>query len=261
MRRRILLLACVLVLASGLSPRRARAQEVTVMAASSLTDAMRELGQAWAAKGHPAPRFVFAASSVLARQIEQGAPADIFASADEPWADYLEQRNLLVPGTRSSPLGNQLVLIAPARQPDDLPGEIALVPSVNLLPRLGPDGRIATGDPASVPVGKYAEAALRSLGIWDALAPRLARADNVRSALLLVERGEAPLGIVYSTDAAASEGVRIVGTFPEGTHPPITYPFALVRQGDQPEARALLAFLTGLEAAPVYRKLGFSIRQ
>ena len=256
MRRRFLLLACVLAFAPSL----AQAQEVTVMAASSLTDAMRELGQAWAAKGHPAPRFVFAASSVLARQIEQGAPAGIFASADEPWADYLEQRNLLVPGTRTSPLGNQLVLIAPARQPDDLPGGIALTLGANLLARLGPDGRIATGDPASVPVGKYAEAALKSLGIWDALAPRLARADNVRSALLLVERGEAPLGIVYSTDAAASEGVRIVGTFPEGTHPPITYPFALV-QGDQPEARALLAFLTGPEAAPVYRKLGFSIRQ
>ena len=259
MRRRGLLAACVLAFAPSLAS--AQAQEVTVMAASSLTDAMRELGQAWAAKGHPAPRFVFAASSVLARQIEQGAPADIFASADEPWADYLEQRNLLVPGTRSSPLGNQLVLIAPARQPDDLPGEIALKPGVNLLPRLGPDGRIATGDPASVPVGKYAEAALKSLGIWDALAPRLARADNVRSALLLVERGEAPLGIVYATDAAASEGVRVVGAFPEGTHPPITYPFALVKQGDRPEGRALLAFLTGPEAAPTYRKLGFSIRQ
>ena len=260
MRRRILLLACVVALASGFSPRLGWAQEITVMAASSLTDAMRELGQAWAAKGHPAPRFVFAASSVLARQIEQGAPADIFASADEPWADYLEQRNLLVPGTRSSPLGNQLVLIAPARQPDDLPGEIALAPGVNLLPRLGPDGRIATGDPASVPVGKYAEAALKSLGIWDAVAPRLARADNVRSALLLVERGEAPLGIVYATDAAASEGVRVVVTFLEGTHPPITYPFALV-QGGHPEARALLSFLTGPEAAPAYRKLGFSVRQ
>ncbi len=245
---RIMLLVALL----WFTPARA---EVTVMAAASLTDALRELGQAWATQGHAPPRFVFAASSTLARQIEQGLPADIFASADEPWADYLQQRNLLVPGTRMSPLGNHLVLIAPA----DQPGEVTLTPGVDLLARLGPDGRLATGDPASVPVGKYAEAALRSLGAWDAVAPRLARAENVRAALLLVERGEAPLGIVYATDAAASSGVRIVGTFPDGSHPPITYPFALVH--DTPEARALLAFLTGPEAAPVYRRLGFTARE
>ncbi len=227
------------------------------MAAASLTDAMKELGAAWAAHGHPVPRFVFAASSALARQIEQGAPAGIFASADEPWADYLQERNFLVPGTRSSLLGNQLVLIAPA----DQPGEVALTPGVDLLARLGPSGRIATGDPASVPVGKYAQAALTSLGIWGKVAPRLARAENVRAALLLVERGEAPLGIVYATDAAASEGVRVMGTFPEDTHPPVTYPFALLKGGDTQEARALLAFLVGPDAAPTYRKLGFSVRQ
>jgi molybdate transport system substrate-binding protein len=255
MRRRFLLFAwaCALIW----SPSLARAQEVTVMAASSLTDAMKELGAAWAAQGHPVPRFVFAASSTLARQIEQGAPAGIFASADEPWADYLQERNLLVPGTRSSPLGNRLVLIAPA----DQPGDVALTPGVDLLARLGPSGHIATGDPASVPVGKYAQAALTSLGIWDKVAPRLARAENVRAALLLVERGEAPLGIVYATDAAASKGVGVVGTFPEDTHPPVTYPFALLKGGDTPEARALLAFLAGPDAAPTYRKLGFSIRQ
>ncbi len=255
MRRRFLLLAWACALAW--SPSLARAQEVTVMAAASLTDAMKELGAAWAAQGHPAPRFVFAASSALARQIEQGAPAGIFASADEPWADYLQERNLLVPGTRSSPLGNQLVLIAPA----DQPGDVALTPGVDLLARLGPSGRIATGDPASVPVGKYAQAALISLGIWDKVAPRVARAENVRAALLLVERGEAPLGIVYATDAAASKGVRVVGTFPEDTHPPVTYPFALLKGGDTPEARALLAFLAGPDAAPTYRKLGFSVRK
>lgn len=246
----------VLVVLLALAPTLARAQEVTVMAASSLTDAFRELGAAWAAQGHPPPRFVFAASSALARQVEQGAPADIFASADEPWADYLQERSLLVPGTRTSPLGNRLVLIAPA----DQPGDVALAPGVDLLARLGPAGRIVTGDPASVPVGKYAQAALTALGVWDQVLPRLARAENVRAALLLVERGEAPLGIVYATDAAASRGVRVAGTFPEATHPPITYPFALLPHGDQPEARALLAFLTGPEAAPVYRKLGFSVR-
>ncbi len=261
MRRRLMLLvACTLAFAPALSPTLARAQEVTVMAAASLTDAMRELGAAWVARGHPAPRFVFAASSALARQVEQGVPAGIFASADEPWADYLEQRGLLVPGTRRSPLGNQLVLIAPA----DQPGDVALAPGTDLgadlLARLGPAGRIATGDPASVPVGKYAQAALTSLGVWGQVAPRIARAENVRAALLLVERGEAPLGIVYATDAAASRGVRVVGTFPEGSHPPITYPFALLKAGDTPEAQALLAFLTGPEAAPAYRRLGFAVR-
>lgn len=236
-------------------PLAVHAQE-TVMAAASLTDAMKELAPAWAAKGNAASRFSFGASSALARQIEQGAPADIFASADEPWADYLQARDLIVAGTRSSPLGNTLVLIAPANQP----GTIIIAPGVDLLTRLGPQGRIATGDPAGVPVGKYAQAALEHLGIWAAVAPRLARTDTVRAALLLVERGEAPLGIVYATDAAASKGVRIVGTFPEDSHPPITYPFALTKHGDTPQGRALLAFLTGPEAAPVYRRLGFVVR-
>ena len=256
MRRSVLLLAASLVLApGGLST--AWAQDVTVMAAASLTEAMKELGAAWAARGHPAPRFSFGASSALARQIEQGAPADIFASADEPWADYLQQRDFLVNATRSSPIGNVLVLIAPA----DQPGEVVLGPDADLLARLGANGRLATGDPASVPVGKYAEAALRTLGLWDQVAPRLARAENVRAALLLVERGEAPLGIVYATDAASSKGVRVVGRFPANTHPAITYPFAILKRGDRPETRALLAFLTGPEAAPVYRRLGFSVAE
>lgn len=257
-RRRIcLLLALVSGFAMPFVPGRAVAQEVTVMAASSLTDAMKELGRAWVAKGHAAPRFSFGASSALARQIEQGAPADIFASADEPWADYLQQQNLLVAATRTSPLGNQLVLIAPS----DQPGEIAIGPGVDLVSWLGPNGRIATGDPASVPVGKYAQASLSALGMWDKVAPRLARAENVRAALLLVERGEAPLGIVYATDAAASKGVRVVGVFPESSHPPVSYPFALLKRGDNPAARALLAFLTGPEAAPVYKRLGFSVKE
>lgn len=253
MQCRHILLALCLVL--GASP--ADAEQLTVMAAASLTDAMQALGAAWAARGHDAPRFVFAASSALARQIEQDAPADVFASADEPWMDYLQQRGLIVPGSRVSPLGNRLVLIAPSNQP----GEIALTPGVDLLTRLGGQGRLATGDPASVPVGKYSQAALTSLGVWDAIAPRLARAESVRAALLLVERGEAPLGIVYATDAAASKAVRVVGTFPEITHPPVSYPFALTRRGDRPEAQALLTFLTGPEAAPIYRRLGFSVRE
>lgn len=232
----------------------------TVFAAASLTDALRALGQEWAARGHPMPRLSFAASSALARQIEQGAPADLFISADEAWATYLQARNLLVDATRVSPLGNSLVLVAPA---DDRRPEIPLARGTALLPLLGATGRIATGDPAHVPVGRYAQAALTWMGQWQAVAPRLARADNVRAALLLVERGEAPLGIVYATDAAASRGanggVRIVGTFPAGSHEAITYPFALTRRavGNAP-ARALLAFLAGPEAAPGWQRFGFT---
>ncbi|RAI54571.1 molybdate ABC transporter substrate-binding protein [Roseicella frigidaeris] len=235
----------------------ARAQEaVTVFAAASLTDAMRALAQDWQSRGHPAPRLSFAASSALARQIEQGAPADLFMSADEPWMDYVQQRDLIVPDTRVSPLGNALVLIAPA----DAAKPVALARDTDLLALLGPQGRIATGDPAHVPVGKYAQAALTWMGQWEALSPRLARADNVRSALLLVERGEAPYGIVYSTDAAASSAVKVVGTFPAASHPPITYPFALTkRAANHAEARALLAFLTGPEAMPVWQRFGFGL--
>ena len=235
----------------------ARAQEaLTVFAAASLTDALRDLGGQWAARGHAAPRFSFAASSALARQIEQGAPADLFMSADEAWANYLQERSLLANATRSSPLGNALVLIAPANAARSM----ELVRGSDLAALLGPTGRIATGDPAHVPVGRYAQAALTWMGQWAALAPRLARADNVRAALLLVERGEAPLGIVYATDAAASAGVRVIGTFPAESHEPVTYPFALTRRAEgNAQARALLAFLTGPEAAPAWQRFGFSL--
>ncbi|WP_270933543.1 molybdate ABC transporter substrate-binding protein [Falsiroseomonas oryzae] len=236
---------------------RARAQQATtVFAAASLTDALRALGQEWQARGNPSPRFSFAASSALARQIEQGAPADLFMSADEPWMDYLQQRNLIVNASRVSPIGNALVLVAPA----DAARPVALARGTNLVALLGPQGRIATGDPAHVPVGRYAQAALQWLGQWQALAPRLARADNVRAALLLVERGEAPFGIVYATDALASAGVRVVGTFPGESHAPITYPFALTRRAERdPQARALLAFLAGPEAQPTWERLGFAL--
>ena len=250
--RRFVIVALLL-----LQPAITHAQPVTVMAAASLTDALRSLGQAWAAKGNPPPRFAFAASSALARQIEQGAPADIVILADEPWMDFLQQRALIVDATRTSPIGNQLVLVAPANQA----APIALAPGVDLLARLSSHGRIAMGDPASVPAGKYAQAALTALGIWEQVVPRLARAQNVRAALLLVERGEAPLGVVYATDVAAAPGLAVVGTFPADSHPPITYPFAIVRRGDRPEVRALFAFLTGPEAAPTYRAFGFAVRE
>ncbi len=236
--------------------RAARAEEsATVFAAASLTDALRALGQEWRSRGNPAPRLSFAASSALARQIAQGAPADIFMSADEAWANYLQERNLLVSGTRVNPLGNSLVLIAPA----NASRPVTLARGTDLAALLGPNGRIASGDPAHVPAGRYAQAALTWMGQWDALAPRLARADNVRAALLLVERGEAPFGIVYATDAAASQGVRVVGTFPAGSHEAITYPFALTRRAESnAQARALLAFLAGPEAAPTWQRFGFT---
>lgn len=257
MRRRFfatIAVAAILTLGAAIP---ARAQDaLTVFAAASLTDAMRDFAQAWQARGNPAPRLSFAASSALARQIEQGAPADLFMSADEPWMDYVQQRDLIVNATRVSPIGNALVLVAPA----DQARPVALGRDTNLAALLGPQGRIATGDPAHVPVGRYAQAALAWMGQWDAISPRLARADNVRAALLLVERGEAPFGIVYSTDAAASRGVRVVGTFPAESHTPITYPFALMRRAEgNAQARAFLSFLTGPDSAGTWRRFGFAL--
>jgi molybdate transport system substrate-binding protein len=248
------LLAALGGLAIAASPASAQ-QPVTVFAAASLTDALRALGQDWAARGNPAPRFSFAASSALARQIGQGAPADLFLSADEAWMDYLRDRNLIEDDTRQSPIGNALVLVAPA----GLARQVALGRGVDLL-ALAEGGRIAVGDPAHVPAGRYAQAALEWLGQWQAAAPRLARAENVRAALLLVERGEAPLGIVYATDAAASRGVAVIGTFPAESHRPITYPFAVTRRAAaNRDARALHAFLTGPEAAATWLRFGFTL--
>jgi molybdate transport system substrate-binding protein len=255
MRRRVLL---TLALVASLAPATAlRAQEsLTVFAAASLTDALRALGQEWTARGNPAPRVSFAASSALARQIEQGAGADLFLSADEPWMDYLQQRDLIVTASRVSPIGNALVLITPA----DQRRTVSLARGTDLVALLGAQGRIATGDPAHVPVGRYAQAALTWMGQWDAASPRLARADNVRSALLLVERGEAPFGIVYSTDAAAAPRVAVAGTFPGESHPPITYPFAITRRAaGNAQARAFHAFLAGPEALPTWQRFGFRL--
>jgi molybdate transport system substrate-binding protein len=254
---RRLTLAAMASLVCLAAPGALRAQDgPTVFAAASLTDAMRALGQEWQSRGNPAPRFSFAASSALARQIEQGAPADIFMSADEPWMDYVQERNLILNATRVSPIGNSLVLVAPANST----ANVTLARGTDLLALLGPQGRIATGDPAHVPVGRYAQAALTWMGQWDAVAPRLARADNVRAALLLVERGEAPFGIVYETDARASQGVRVAGTFPSGSHTPVTYPFALTRRAEgNAAARGFFAFVTSADAAPSWRRFGFSL--
>ena len=254
MRRRPLLLAAL----AG-SPALAQpAAPLTVFAAASLQDALRALEPAWraAAPGNAPVRLSSAASSTLARQIEQGAPADLFLSADEPWMDYVAQRGLILAETRVSPLGNALVLVAPADSPV---APFRIGPGTDLAALLGRQGRLATGDPAHVPAGIYARAALESLGQWAAIAPRLARAENVRAALLLVERGEAPLGIVYRTDAQATAGVKLLGSFPPGSHPPITYPFAVTRRAaGRAAASALLAFLAGPGAAGTWRRFGFT---
>jgi molybdate transport system substrate-binding protein len=257
-RRFLLLGALALPLATAARAQLANAAApLTVFAAASLTDALRDLARQWQAQGQPAPRLSLAASSALARQIEQGAAADLFLSADEPWMDYLQQRQLIVETSRISPIGNRLVLIAPA----DRAQPVTVARGVDLAAALGPKGRLATGDPAHVPAGRYAKAALEWLGQWNALSPRLARADNVRSALLLVERGEAPLGIVYATDAAASRGVAVVGRFPAESHPPITYPFALTRRAQaNAQARAFHAFLSGAAAHATWQRFGFSLQ-
>lgn len=235
----------------------ARAQEsapVTVFAAASLTNVLNDIGKAFTAETKIPLRFSYAASSTLARQMEQGAPAEVFASADLDWMDWAESRKLIDAKTRVSLLGNRLVMVAPAD------GKVAKVDLTRdgLKAALG-DGRLATGAVASVPVGKYAKAALEALGLWSEVEPKLAQAESVRAALVLVARGEAPLGIVYETDAKAEPRVKVVAVFPAGSHPPVVYPFALTAaaRGDAP-AR-FLAFLSQPAARAVFEAGGFTV--
>jgi len=230
------------------------AQPVTVFAAASLQHALEALARRYREQTGREVRFSFASSSALARQIEQGAPASIFASADERWMDHLQQRNLLAAGTRTSLLGNRLVLIVPTARARN----VELRPGFDFTALLGADGRWATGDPAHVPVGRYAQEALTTLGAWSFAQTRLVRAENVRVALAFVERGEAVAGIVYETDARLSTRVHVAGTFPADSHAPITYPFAVIARHDHPAAREFLRFLGSDAAAEVWRDHGFS---
>ena len=247
-RRNFLIAAALLLL-----PVRAFAQDLTVFAAASLTDSMKDVATIWEAQGHPKLRQSFASSSTLAKQIEQGAGANLFASADPQWMDYLKTRDLLANDSIRTLLGNSLVLVMPR----DKVQPVQIGPGWNLMALLGPGGRLAVGDPTNVPAGIYANTALTRLGLWEQVKAHLASAEDVRGALLLVSRGEAPAGIVYSTDAAVDHGVAIAGTFPENTHDPIQYPFAVTRAGDTPEARALLAYLAGPQATAVFVRRGF----
>ena len=250
---RTLFVAVVLVLdtAPRAQAEDANKPELLVFAAASLTNVLGELSPAWEKSSGVTVKLSFAASSVLARQIEAGGGADLFISADQEWMDYLQTRHLLDKSTRRNLVGNRLVLIAPADSKLDL----KIAPGFKLAAALGA-GRLATGDPDTVPVGRYARSALTSLGVWDEIADRLVRADNVRSAMMFVARGEVPLGIVYTTDALVDSEVRIVDTFPESSHAPITYPGAAVRAA-KPQAAEYLQFLSGAEARATWQKFGF----
>jgi len=224
-----------------------------VFAAASLTDVLREIGNIYEAAGHPAPRFSFAASSALARQIEQGAEADVFLSADEDWMDYLAERNLIDASTRRTLLTNTLVLAAPARAPFQLD----VAPGMDLVGALK-GGRLSLADPDSVPAGKYAREALEHLGVWASVEGNIVRAENVRAALRYVETGDAAAGIVYGTDArAAGDKVFVVGTFPEGSHTPITYPGALLTGKGAGPGKDFLDFLGSEQAGKVFAAAGF----
>lgn len=230
----------------------AEQKALTVFAASSLTDSLQKISAEYTQSSGTPIKLSFAASSALARQIEAGARADIFFAADQEWMDYLEQKQLIERSSRRELLGNRLVLIAPRQSTIAL----KLGSDAALLAALGANGRLATGDPDSVPVGKYAKKALTSLHLWKAIEPRLARAENVRVALSYVARGEAPLGIVYATDAAVEPAVRIVDTFAEASHGPITYPVAATTSAG-PGAARYLAFLRGPQASKVFADAGF----
>lgn len=236
---------------SDAQPRR---QPARVFAAASLTDAFNAIAPLYEATGHPRPVFNYAASSALARQIEQGAGADVFISADEAWMDYLAERRLIDASTRASILSNKLVLISPA----DRPLALQIRSGFDLAGALGPNGKLAMADPESVPAGRYGRAALQSLGVWPSVAGSVVRAENVRAALRFVEVDEASAGIVYLTDAMASGSrVHIVGEFPAASYPRISYPIATVRGGRSDEARAFLAFLQTEPARAVFRRQGF----
>jgi molybdate transport system substrate-binding protein len=230
----------------------AAAQPVVVFAAASLRNALDELDRGWQAQHHAAVVVSYAASSALARQIDNGAPADVFIAADEDWMNHLDRRGLLKPGTRVDLLRNAIVLIAPASSTASL----TIAPGFPLAQALGAE-RLAMADPEHVPAGRYGKAALQSLGVWQAVAGHIARAEDVRAALNFVARGEAPFGIVYRTDARAEPRVRIVGTFPPGSHPAIVYPAALLREGRSAAAPAFLAFLRTAQASEIFRKHGF----
>lgn len=235
-------------------PTPAQTRDVLVFGAASLKNALDDANAQYARQHGRKIVVSYAASSVLARQIESGAPADIFISADLDWMDYLAERKLIKPDTRVNFLGNKLVLIAAK----DNAVSLTIGPNFPLLQALG-NGRLAMADPASVPAGKYGKAALEKLGVWASIANKVAPAQDVRATLALVSRGEAPLGIVYQTDAAADPAVRVVGVFPEGLHPPIVYPLAVLVSSTGAQVIPYVQYLRSPATAPVFEKQGFVV--
>jgi molybdate transport system substrate-binding protein len=234
----------------------AAAQEsITVFAAASLKNALDEVDAAFARADGVKVTASYEASSALAKQIEAGAPADVFISADLRWMDYVASKNLIRPETRVNLLGNKLVLIAPA---DSALGNVKIGQGFDIA-RLAGDGRIAVADVKAVPAGLYAKAALENLGAWTAAKPKLAQAENVRATLAFVARGETPLGIVYATDARIEPKVKIVGTFPDGSYPPVIYPAAATANAATSSVAKYLGFLCGPAARAIFEKYGFSV--
>jgi molybdate transport system substrate-binding protein len=232
----------------------AQQKSITVFAAASLKNALDEVDSLFAKQSGIKVVASYAASSALMKQIEQGAPADVFLSADIDWMDYGVKHHLIKSDTRENLLGNRLVLIAPK---DSKIGNVTIAPGFDLAALAG-SGRIATGDVRAVPAGLYAKAALEKLGIWSSVESKIAMAENVRAALILVARGEAPLGIVYETDAKVDPSVKVIGVFPEDSHPPIIYPVAMTKDA-KPDAAQYIAFLTTPEAKAVFERYGFRV--
>lgn len=240
--------------ASPAADASATTKPVVVFAAASLKNALDRVAKDWEAKSGNKSTLSFAASSALAKQIESGAPADVFISADLKWMDWVAERKLIDPATRKNLLGNTLVLIAPAESAANL----KIAKGFDLAGALG-DGRLAMGEVSSVPAGIYGKAALTSLGVWDSVAAKVAGAENVRVALTYVARGETPLGVVYGTDAKSEPKVKVVDTFPADSHDPIVYPVAVTASSSNASAKALLDFLSSADAAKIFEAEGFTI--
>ena len=248
--------AAILVIGAGAPPAAAQSGAVLVFAAASLKNALDAIDEKYEYDTGKKVVASLAASSTLAKQIENGAPADVFISADLDWMDYLAQHDLIRPDTRKNIVGNELVLIAPKASTVS----VKIAPGFDLAKLLA-GGKLAMADTNAVPAGKYGKAALEKLGVWDQVAGQIAQAENVRAALALVARNEAPLGIVYQTDAAVEPGVKIVGTFPADTHPPIIYPIALLAGSKNPDAPGYLSYVESAEARPLFEQQGFTVLQ
>lgn len=230
-----------------------------VLGAASLQESLNAAADAWAAQGHARPVVSLAASSALAHQIEAGAPADLFISADEKWMDEVAGKGLIRAASRADLLTNSLVLVAPVASRLQFKfAKLKIAKGFALAQALG-DGRLAMGTVTAVPAGIYAKQALTALGVWDQVSSKIAGTDSVRSALALVMRGEVPLGIVYATDARQEPGVRVVGVFPETSHDPIRYPAAVLTASTNPDAEAFMRFLQSVAGKAIFRRFGFGV--